>query len=404
MAWKEPSDAERRLREQLAEHGLSVSWAKIRRWREFGALPWRKQQGVGRGSGSTSGLLPETFVVAEALALATVKKRPLEQAVLHVFTTHSRFGEVFVATSVPLPERAVRRALAWYIVRDDSQPCAVIEKAVESSGGCPDRAMDAALESAHRYFRKLYRQANHRRHRAGTTVSDAPWNLADADGLATFSVATVLGFEEFGADAIVEAVSKSFPELADGYGEQVFAELRKAAREVEREVEGDGESPFFRRPHWPSVQDRVQTMERVEYSTICTVRDVLAVLVEAAPALALARRTGVEDPDVRHVEAVRASNQRTDEYLKRAEAISCHPAARAWKEFTGLLLDVCTAPRRLSTFQQDVTALDPALDDVPGLGRRVLASGACACPAQGSHPHRHGRARPSRAPEPLRRS
>ncbi|MEU0428860.1 hypothetical protein ABZ235_35760 [Streptomyces canus] len=42
MAWKEPSTAERRLREQLAAHGLSVSWAKIRRWREFGALPWKK--------------------------------------------------------------------------------------------------------------------------------------------------------------------------------------------------------------------------------------------------------------------------------------------------------------------------------------------------------------------------
>ncbi|MFC7841637.1 hypothetical protein [Streptomyces sp. NPDC057382] len=367
MVWKEPSAAERRLREQLAAHGLSVSWAKIRRWREFGALPWKKQHGLGRGSGSTSELLPETFAVAEALALATIKKRPLEQAVLQVFTTHPRFDQVLAAPSVPLPECAVRRALAWYMARDDSHPLAAIEKAAQAAGNCPDKAMDAALESAHRYFPKLYRQAKQRSHPPGTT---APDNLADADGLATFAVATVLGFEHFGADAIVEAVSKSLPELADEYGKQVFAHLSKAVREAE----GDGQSPFLRRPRWPSLQDRVQRMEQVEYRVICTVRDVLALLVEASPALALARRAGLEDPDALHIEATRASNRRTDEYLRRAEAISRHPGDLAWKDFTGLLLNVCTTPRRLSTFQEDVTALDPALNDVPGLGRRILAS------------------------------
>jgi hypothetical protein len=123
-------------------------------------------------------------------------------------------------------------------------------------------------------------------------------------------------------------------------------------------------------------------MERVEYPVICTVRDVLALLVEASPALALARQAGIDNPDVLHIEAIRTSNRRTDEYLKRAEAISRRPGERAWKGFTGLLLDVCTSPRRLSTFQEDVTALDPALDDVPGLGRRILAS--CNAPTASS--------------------
>ncbi|MFJ2099368.1 hypothetical protein ACIOHR_19555 [Streptomyces anulatus] len=361
MAWKEPSEAERRLRERLEADGLSVSWAKIRRWREFGALPWKKQHGLGRGSGSTSELLPETFAVAQALALATIKKRPLEQAVLHVFT------QGLAATSVPLPERAVRRALAWYMARDDSHPLAAIEKAARSAGSCPDKAMDAALESAHSYFSKLYRQATQRRHPPGTT---APDNLADADGLATFAVATVLGFENYGADAIVEAVSKSVPELADEYGNQLFTQWSNAVRKAE----GINESPFSRRPRWPFLEERVQKMERVEYPAICKVRDVLALLVEASPTLALARQAGIDDPDVLHIEAIRTSNRRTDEYLRRAEAISRRPGERAWKGFTGLLLDVCTSPRRLSTFQEDVTALDPALDDVPGLGRRILAN------------------------------
>ncbi|MFC9398018.1 hypothetical protein ACFTWS_33360 [Streptomyces sp. NPDC057027] len=196
-----------------------------------------------------------------------------------------------------------------------------------------------------------------------------PDSLADADGLATFAVATVLGFEDFGADAVVEAVRKSLPELADEYGEQVFAQLSSALRGAE----GDGASPWSRRTRWPSLEDRVQRMERVEYAQLCRVRDALTLLVEASPALALARRAGVENSDVRHIEAVRALNRRTDEYLRRAEAVSRYPAERAWKGFTGLLLHVCSSPGRLSTFQQDVTVLDPALNDVPGLGRRVLA-------------------------------
>ncbi|MCZ4120258.1 hypothetical protein [Streptomyces sp. H39-S7] len=362
MVWKEPSDAERRLHEQLAAQGLSVSWAKIRRWREFGALPWKKQQGLGRGSGSTSQLLPETFPVAQALALATVKKRPLEQAVLHVFSTRP---QTCAAAPALLPERAVRRALAWYMTRHDSHPLAVIERAVRSAGS-PDQAMNAALEAAHRYFRKLYRQAKQKGHPAGTAVPDS---LADAQALATFAVATVHGFENFGADAIVEAVSMSLPELADEYGAQIFEQMSQTSREVESE----GENPFSRRTRWPSLPVRIQSMERIEYPLICAVRDVLALFVEASPALIVARNEGIQDPDVRHIEAIRSSNRRTNDYLERAEAISRQPAERAWKDFTGLLLNACTPPRLL-TFQEDVTALDPALDDVPGLYYRLLAS------------------------------
>lgn len=366
MTWKEPSDAERRLHEQLAAHGLSVNWAKIRRWREFGALPWKRQRGLGRGAGSASDLLPETFAVAEALALATAKKRPLEQAVLHVFTTNPRITQV-PTTPVLLPERAVRRALAWYMARDDSHPLAAIEKAARSAGSCSDQAMDAALESAHRSFAKLYRQVKRGMHPPGTT---APDNLADADGLATFAVAIVLGFENFGGDAVVEAVSKSLPEFADEFGQQIFVQVSDHVRATEIE----GERPFRRRPRWPSLQERIEGMELVEYPVICTVRDVLGLLVEAAPVLAVAQLAGVQDPDVLHIEEIRRSNRRTDEYLWRAEAISRQPGERAWKGFTGLLLDICTAPRRLDKFQEDVTALDPALDDVLGLARRVLAS------------------------------
>ncbi|MGW6902562.1 hypothetical protein [Streptomyces sp. NBC_01727] len=47
MAWKGPSAPERELSELLRARDLCASWARIRRWREFGALPWGARRGLG---------------------------------------------------------------------------------------------------------------------------------------------------------------------------------------------------------------------------------------------------------------------------------------------------------------------------------------------------------------------
>ncbi|MFG2402633.1 hypothetical protein [Streptomyces lydicus] len=195
-----------------------------------------------------------------------------------------------------------------------------------------------------------------------------PHSRADARGLGVFAVATVLGAEEFGGDALIESLQDSY-----GSGEgalfsaQEFAEMTAAA--VQNECLGDG----WVLPTWGLTAARAGRLNEVDFGTLCTVRNVLAVLVQSSLPLRLASRAGLEDPALQHVERARAQSPRLRDYLDCAASVSRRPPAEAWKGFIPLLITICTEPGRLEAFQGDVTALDPALDDVQDLGRRALA-------------------------------
>ncbi|MFJ8955211.1 hypothetical protein ACIRO1_34475 [Streptomyces sp. NPDC102381] len=368
MAWKGPSAAERELSELLKQRDLCVSWARIRRWREFGALPWGTRRGLGRGCGSASEVAADTAVVAEALALATTRKTRLEKAVLRVFTVHPRCADVFVATRVPVPERGVRKALAWYVGQDRSSAVAVVERAVEAAGEDPERRMDAALAAAHAYYTGRYDRVR-RAHRAGGRVSPGdPHSWEDVHGLATFAAATVLGVQEFGADSVVESLRESFGSPDSEFvASQAFAEMKALASQAE--CFGDQ----LALPGTGLTAERARRLAEVDYGALCTVRDVLAVLVEFALPLRLASLAGLQDPALRHIERVRAGNPRVHHYLDCADLISHRPPAETWEELIPLLISVCTSPEALESFQGDVTALDPALDEIHALLPRALA-------------------------------
>ncbi|WP_326813438.1 hypothetical protein [Streptomyces sp. NBC_01763] len=368
MAWKGPSAAERELSELLRARDLCVSWARIRRWREFGALPWGARRGLGRGAGSVSELTADTAVVAEALALATARKARLEKAVLRVFTVHPRCEDVFVATWVPLPERGVRKALTWYLGQDRSSAVAVVERAVEAVGDDPERRAEAAHAAAHAYYTRRYHQARRMRSAGGGVHPADPHSRADAQGLATLAAAAVLGMEEFGADSVMESLQQSLgSEDDEALSAQAFTEMTAIA--AQRELSGNRLAD----PSWMLTADRARRLRETDYSTICTVRHVLAVLVESALPLRLAYRACLQDPALQHIEQVRTANPRVHHYLDCAEYISRRSPADAWESFTSLLLSICTGPERLEAFQQDVTALDPALDEVHALGRHAAA-------------------------------
>lgn len=378
MAWKEPSAAERELAELLRTRGLCVSFAKIRRWREFGVLPWGARRGLGRGAGSVSEITADTAVVAEALAVATASKTRLEKAVLRVFTVHPRSAEAFVATWVPLPERGVRKALTWYIAQDRSSALAVVERAVEAAGDDPEQRADAALAAAHAYYARRYHRVRSARRAGGRVHPADPHSRADAYGLATFAAAAVLGEHEFGADMMVEALRESFGSQGhELLSAQAFAEMQAIASQAEC----SGKRTAL--PHGALAADKARQLGETDYDTLCTVRHVLAVLVEAAPALRLACRAGLPDPAVRHIEQVRASNPRVRHYLDCADSISRRSPADAWQGLIPLLISICTASEQLELFQRDVTSLDPALDDIHSVGRRALARLAPDVPASG---------------------
>lgn len=381
MAWREPSAAERALSALLTARGLDVSWAKIRRWREFGALPWSPRRGLGRGAGSVSGLTADTAVVAEALALGTVEKKRLEKVVLRVFTVHPRCDEAFMATHVPLAERGVRKALMWYLGQDRSSAVAVIERAVEAAGGDPDQRAEAALSAAHVYYTRRYHRSRRTRRTGGSPHPADPHSRADARGLATFAAAVVLGSDEVGADSVMESLRESFVSEEDELvSAEAFTEMAAIAAQNER-VGGS-----LALPSWGLTADRARRLIEIDYDTICTFRNVLAVLVESALPLRLASRARLQDPALQHIERVRTKNPRLRHYLDCASFISRCPPADAWENFIPLLISICTIPERLEAFQQDVTALDPALDDVHSLGRRALGRLAPASSSAGESP------------------
>lgn len=381
MAWKGPSGAERELSELLGARGLCVSWAKIRRWREFGVLPWGARRGLGRGVGSVSEITADTAVVAEALAQATARKTRLEKVVLRVFTVHPQAGEAFVATWVPLPERGVRRALMWYVGQDCSNAVAVVERAVEAAGDDPDRRADAALAAAQTYYARRYHRARSTRRAGGRVHLSDPHSRADAHGLAMFAAAVVLGVQEFGADGVLEALRESFGSPGDGLvSAQAFAETEA----ITSEAECSGGQLVL--PGGGLAADKERRLSETDYDTLCQVRHVLAVLAESALPLRLASRAGLQDPALQHIEQVRAANPRVRHYLDCADFISRRPPADAWKELIPLLISICTTPEKLDAFQKDVTALDPALDEVHALGRQAVARLAPASSTAGEAP------------------
>ncbi|MDO0917841.1 hypothetical protein QQM39_45785 [Streptomyces sp. DT2A-34] len=315
-----------------------------------------------------SELTADTAVVAEALALATARKTRIEKAVLRVFTVHPRSGDAFVATWVPLPERGVRRALMWYVGQDRSSAVAVVERAVEAAGDDPDRRADAALAAAHTYYARRYHRARNTRRAGGRVRPADPHSRADAHGLATFAAAVVLGVQEFAADGVMEALGQSFGSPGNGLvSAQAFTEMEAIATQAE--CSGDQ----LVLPGGGLTADKARRLRETDYDTLCTVRHVLAVLVESSLPLRLASRARLQDPALRHIEQVRAGNPRVRHYLDCADFISRRPPADAWEELILLLISICTTPEKLEAFQGDVTALDPALDEIHALGQRAVA-------------------------------
>lgn len=284
-----------------------------------------------------------------------------------------------MATHVPLAERGVRKALMWYLGQDRSSAVAVIERAVEAAGGDPDQRAEAALSAARVLHQAISPIPENAPHRWQPHPAD-PHSRADARGLATFAAAVVLGSDEVGADSVMESLRESFVSEEDELvSAEAFTEMAAIAAQNER-VGGS-----LALPSWGLTADRARRLIEIDYDTICTFRNVLAVLVESALPLRLASRARLQDPALQHIERVRTKNPACATTLTAPLSSAAAPAD-AWENFIPLLISICTIPERLEAFQQDVTALDPALDDVHSLGRRALGRLAPASSSAGESP------------------
>lgn len=107
-----PSRADKELIESLAAKGVPVTASQLDRWRAGGYFPPNKREGLGRGAGSRSELVPGAADYAEALACLAGQGRSMHQVMLSLFMAGIVTPERYAADD-PLGETyeaAIRRA------------------------------------------------------------------------------------------------------------------------------------------------------------------------------------------------------------------------------------------------------------------------------------------------------
>ncbi|MFE9967160.1 hypothetical protein [Streptomyces sp. NPDC005525] len=121
---------------------------------------------------------------------------------------------------------------------------------------------------AHAYYTRRYYQARRTRS-AGDGVHPAdPHSRMDAQGLATFAAAAVLGLEEFGADSVMEALRQSLgSEDDEAVSAPAFAEMTAIASQ--RELSGDK----LVGPRWMLTADRARQHRGPDHLAIRVRRD-----------------------------------------------------------------------------------------------------------------------------------
>jgi hypothetical protein len=368
---------------QLAERGLPVSFPQVERWRSAGILPSNERHGLGRGRGSTSATSQDALLLAEAMALAVRPGRPLHEAVLRIFAVNPRVGQDFIPTTrLPLPEKAVRAALEWYLRNRSINPYERIRRAV-AKPATEEAAEDIAETVARDFCMTIYRRQR-RRARHGIYVPDLGRfeGEEDAEATAALMIAKVLDTEALGVERYYDAVRASFPRprasdppsaerqyrwfLASFEEERVRARSLELAGEPLDDETVDGELT--------STSAEIECLQSTDFATICRMRDVLAYLGHGAAIFQAARQVIPNDPEVRHLEQAVAKSARVEYYLHTTAGIARTLAPDAWRLLTPLLTGVCADRAERDQLGRVCAAIDPALDDPLGMAERTLTA------------------------------
>jgi hypothetical protein len=358
------SEADTVLIRILRRSGVEVSPAQLERWRTAGVLPRNERRGLGRGAGSVSLVSADSVVIAEALGRAARRGRPLHQTVLQIFTFDPRFEvKSFLATPrLPLPEQAVRAALAWFVGYRENSLDRRIERAVASAPADEDHD-DIALKLALRHYRSIYLSERYERNR--DILTEGPrMTYQQAVGYAYLAV----GEEMVGSDLYAKALLDS---LGDTYEYQAkFEELIRfmMAENIRREFEGQ--------PAHGSGLKRTRDMDieairQTDFSTICNARDVLALLAEAAYIFKITRKTIPGDPMIRRLKDFLASSYMNHFWVRAAAPLAYTAPADSWKRMASAIVMICIEPIHLRTFQEMTEKIDFTLDDIESILSRA---------------------------------
>jgi hypothetical protein len=272
-----PSQADTALIAALRARGVHVSEAQLERWRKAGLLPRNQRHGLGRGSGSTSHVPPGAVDLAEGLALASLRGRPLHEAVLRLFTYNPRFHiNIFLVTPpLPLAERPVRDALTWFIQYRENSVTRRIERAIARAHSS-DAAEEIAADLAQRHYLGVLRAQ--RKDFAESIVTRGIKLTRDrAIGLSNLAISGILGQDAIGADLLADAIRDSTV-IPDNSRAELESLIQFMIRENQRR--GFAGEPLIG-AHPPETMERdIAALRAIDFTALCRMRDTLALLAE----------------------------------------------------------------------------------------------------------------------------
>ena len=303
---------------------------------------------------------PDSVVIAEALGRAARRGRPLHETVLQVFAVDPRFDlEHFLATPrLPLPEQAVRTALAWFIRHRENSLDRRIERAVAAASADEDPD-DIASKLAMRHFRRIYLSERYDFDR--DILTEGPrMTWQQARGYANL----VVGQESVGSDLYAKALLDSLGDT--GEYRPKFEELIRfmVAEDIKREFAGQ---PPYGSGLKRTMDMDIEAIHQADFATICNARDVLALLAEAAYILKITRKTIPDDPMIRRLVDFLTSSFMNHFWVSAAAPLAYTASADSWKRMASAIVMICGDPVNLGFFQKMTKEIDFTLDDIESI-------------------------------------
>jgi hypothetical protein len=344
---------------------VEASGAQLERWRTAGVLPRNQRRGLGRGAGSVSDLPDEAVTIAEALAFATQRGRSLHEAVLRVFTFNPKFRlKIFLVTPpVPLPEQAVREALAWFIRYRDNSLSRRIERAAAAAPSADD-AEDTADKLARSHYLGVYRAGM--RDLTGNIVTRGPqMTRGQAHAYADIAMVSAVGLEAVGPDLYAEAIRDSFGNAGEYQATIDYLIQAMKAENTRRELAGQ---PPLSGPRSSTIESDIEAIRLADFTAIRQVRDVLSLLAEAATIYEATRERLPHGPATRRLLDFFASSNYANFLVRLSSLIARSPVDESWNMMAAGIVMVCSDPEQLSNFEEVARSIDFTSDDI----RRII--------------------------------
>jgi hypothetical protein len=313
----------------------------------------------------------ESAAIAQALARVARPGRSLHETVLRIFAADPRFDlKIFLVTpALPVPERAVRAALIWFARNRVDSVGRRIERAVAAASS-DDEAEDVASDLAERHYRRALR-SDRRNFKREVLTESFRLTAPEADAFAVFTLARLLGQEVVGSDRFAEAFRDSICR-GGKHQDEAHALASFVAREnARRELSGQ---PPIGGAQRGTIDADVEEIGKVDFASICQVRDTLSLLAEASMIFRSTRDSVPEDQMVRRLIDFFTSSYETHVWVCAATPLSYTSLAGSWKWMTSMIVMICSDPGDLESFQEMAGRIDFTVDDLRALvGRSTTA-------------------------------